>query len=118
MAGRDALDDAVEVIIVDAYGEGEQYTAFLTVIEDEVRLPARGSLLGSPVTIVEFDYDDGPRGIMVRCEGEHGGGEVALADIAFPPGTVAAWIHAAYRRYLGLRPFAATPRPDWTWPST
>lgn len=39
-SGRDALDDAVEVIVVDAYGEGEQYTAFLTVIEVEVRLPA------------------------------------------------------------------------------
>ncbi|RZT77827.1 hypothetical protein EV382_0992 [Micromonospora violae] len=45
-------------------------------------------------------------------------GEVTLADLAFPPHTVTAWIHAAYRRYLGLTPFPARPRPEWTWPST
>jgi hypothetical protein len=28
------LDAAIEVIIVDAYGDDEQYTAFLTVIEE------------------------------------------------------------------------------------
>ncbi|MDQ3403895.1 MAG: hypothetical protein M3548_10935 [Actinomycetota bacterium] len=105
------------MIIVDAYGEEEQGTAFLTVIEDETPLPARASLMGSPVTVVEFDYHDGPRGLTVRCEGEHGAGEVALADVVFPPDTVTAWIHAAYRRWLGVPPFAATPRPDWTWPS-
>jgi hypothetical protein len=38
-----------------------------------------------------------------------------LADLAFPPDTETAWIHAAYRRYLGLQPFPADPRPGWTW---
>jgi hypothetical protein len=42
---------------------------------------------------------------------------VSLADLAFPPDTVTAWIHAAYRHYLGLQPFPARPRPDWTWPT-
>jgi hypothetical protein len=42
---------------------------------------------------------------------------VALADLAFPADTVAAWLHAAYRHYLGLKATgSAIPRPDWTWP--
>lgn len=53
---------------------------------------------------------------MARCEGPDGAGEISLADLAFPPETVTAWIHAAYRHWLGLRPFPTTPRPDWSWP--
>jgi hypothetical protein len=109
------LDRAIEIIIDDANGDDEQYTAFLTVIEEQTRLPVAASLLGTPVTVTAFDYPD-DRGIIARCEGPNGTGEISLADLAFPPHTVTAWIHAAYRHWLGLRPFPATPRPDWTWP--
>jgi hypothetical protein len=61
-------------------------------------------------------YTNEARGLVAICEGSNGAGEVALADLAFPPDTVTAWIHAAYRHYLGLQPFPARPRPDWTWP--
>jgi hypothetical protein len=49
------------------------------------------------------------------CQAPDATGEVALADLAFPPDTETAWIHAACRHYLGLRPFPTEPRPDWTW---
>lgn len=43
--------------------------------------------------------------------------EISLTDLVFPPDTRAAWVHAAYRRCLGLEPFpAAIPegwQPDW-----
>lgn len=110
------LDATIEAIVVDAYGGDEQYTAFLTVIEEETQLPAAATLLGSPVTVTGFDYTNEARGVVATCRGPDGAGEVALADLAFPPDTVSAWIHAAYRRHLGLRPFPARPRPDWTWP--
>ncbi|WP_280659758.1 hypothetical protein [Geodermatophilus sp. DF01_2] len=42
---------------------------------------------------------------------------MSLADLAFPPDTGTAWIHAAYRYHLRLPPFPARPRPDWTWPT-
>ncbi|MEV6846534.1 hypothetical protein [Actinoplanes sp. NPDC051411] len=117
MAKHSDLDATVEIIVVDAYGDDEQYTAFLTVLEEQVRLPAAARLLGMPVTVTRFGYDNEARGLTARCEAESGTGEVALADLTFPPETEATWIHAAYRYYLGLRPFPADPRPGWDWPS-
>lgn len=113
MGGHSDLDALVDAVLVDAYGEDEQLTAFLTVLEEECELPAAASLLGGPVTVTGFDQLTVPRGLVARCQGSHGSGDVALADLAFPPDTVAAWIHAAYRHYLRLPPFPARPRPDW-----
>ena len=111
------LDRVIEVILVDAYGDEEQYVAFLTVFEEETQLPVAATLLGIPVTVTGFDYTGSARGLSAICQGPHEVGEVSLAELAFPPDTVTAWIHAAYRRYLGLSPFPARPRPDWTWPT-
>lgn len=66
---------------------------------------------------VPLDYTDPARGLIATCQGPQGIGEVSLADLAFPPDTGTAWIHAAYRYHLRLPPFPARPRPDWTWPT-
>ncbi|HEX7269080.1 MAG TPA: hypothetical protein VF256_16885 [Streptosporangiaceae bacterium] len=116
MSTADDLKRVLDIILVDCYGEDEENTAFLTVLEEEIALPMPASLLGTPLTVTKLDYQDPARGLVARCDGPHGSGDVALADLAFPPDTVAAWLHAAYRHHLGLRPFPATPRPDWTWP--
>jgi hypothetical protein len=116
MTRADALDRVIETILVDCYNDDEAYTAFLTIIEDEVALPTTASLLGTPVTVVALDYTDPSRGLVAVCRSPQGTGEVAFADVAFPADTLAAWLHAAYRHHLGLKPFPATPRPDWTWP--
>ncbi len=53
MTSADALDRIIETIVVDCYNEDEAYTAFLTVIQDEVALPTRASLLAvTPTTRV------------------------------------------------------------------
>jgi hypothetical protein len=62
-----------------------------------------------------FDYTDPRRGLVATCQEPQSAGEVGLADLAFPPETVTAWVHAAYRHYLGLEPFPAQARPDWSW---
>jgi hypothetical protein len=111
------LDLVVEAIVVDAYGDDEQYVAFLTVLEEAAELPAAATLLGIPVTVTGFDYSNPTRGLVAICRGPQEVGEVSLADLAFPPDTVTAWIHAAYRHHLGLPPFPARPRPDLTWPT-
>jgi hypothetical protein len=113
MGDRSDLDAVVETIIVDAYGDDEQDAAFLTVLEEETELPASATLLGSPVTVTGFEQST--RGLVAACRGPQGAGAVSLADLAFPPDTVTAWIHAAYRHHLGLQPFPARRRPNWTW---
>jgi hypothetical protein len=94
MTTADALDRVIETITVDCYNEDEEYTAFLTVIEDEVALPAPASLLGTPVTVVQLDYADPARGLVAVCRGPDGTGEVAFGDVAFPTDALAAWLHA------------------------
>jgi hypothetical protein len=116
MSTDDDLERVLDIILVDCYGEDEEYSAFLTVLDEEIGLPMAASLLGTPVTVTNLDYHDPARGLVARCDGPHGSGDVALADLSFPADTVAAWLHAAYRHHLGLKPFPATPRPDWTWP--
>ncbi|MFC3896483.1 plasmid pRiA4b ORF-3 family protein [Lentzea rhizosphaerae] len=111
--GNPMLEQVIEMIIVDAYGEDEQLGAFQTVFEDAAEVPIKATVLGHPIEVLEFDYADPLRGVFVKCRE----GEVSLVDVCFPPDTVAAWIHAAYRDFLGLEPFPATPRPDWAWPN-
>jgi hypothetical protein len=106
----------LDIILGDCYSEDEQYTAFLSVLDDEMELPMATSLLGTPVIVTKLDYHDPAPWLVARCLGPHASGDVAPADLALPADTVAAWLHAAYRHDLGLKPFPATPRPDWTWP--
>jgi len=86
------LDNAIEAIVVDAYGADEQHSAFLAVIEDETLLPTAATLLGTPVTGTSTDYTNEAHGIVATCQGADGPDERTLADLGFPPQTVTAWI--------------------------
>jgi hypothetical protein len=55
------LDALIEEIIVDAYGEDEQLWAFRQALEDAVRLPVDGVVIGVPVSVIAFDYDGNER---------------------------------------------------------
>jgi hypothetical protein len=43
------LDELIEEITIDAYGDDEQLWAFRQAFEDEVELPAKGFVIGEPV---------------------------------------------------------------------
>lgn len=114
-----SLAELVESVIVDAYGDAEQLTAFLTVFDEEVRTPCSATVLDTTLSVVGFDWEgDERRGLVVRCRRHDGGGVqvVSLADVRFESGTVAAWLHAGYRTWLGLDPFPARQPPGWSWP--
>jgi len=108
-----ALDELVEEITVDAYGEDEQLWAFRQSFEDNVRVPCEGFIIGEPVTVIEFDYDGNERrGLTARCRRTDGYKHVvAAAEVEMPPHTEGARYLAAYRRWMGLppRPRAAAP---------
>lgn len=111
------VDELIETITVDAYGAEEQLTAFLTVLDEQVTLPCKARLLDIDVEVVGFDLEgDERRGLVARCRREGGPpGVVALADVRFEPGTVAAWLHAAFRTWLGLKAFPGRPPARWSW---
>jgi hypothetical protein len=111
------LDQVIEIILLDAYGEDEEAVAWETVLEDVIAVPTQAELLGQTVSVTQIGSSSGRAEVTARCQRRGTQGEVALADLAFPPESEAAWLHAAYRRYLGLEPFPAVPRPDWTWPN-
>jgi hypothetical protein len=101
------LEELIEEIIVDAYGEDEQLWAFRQVIEDEVPLPADGFVIGEPVSVVEIDYDGNERrGLTARCRREDGSEHVVAASgMMFPKSSSGERYIAAYRKWLGLDPY-------------
>ncbi len=103
----------IEVILTDAYGEHEQMTAFLTVLEEEIAFPVPATLLGNPVVVTGLVEDDVTCELRARCKGQHAKGLVSFADLEFRPGTVEAWLHAVYATYLGRSLSAVTPPTGW-----
>ena len=50
-----ALDEMIEKITVDAYGDDEQLWAFRQAFEDDVQLPVDGFVIGEPVSVIAVD---------------------------------------------------------------
>ena len=113
------LNDLIEHILVDAYGDDEQLWAFRQVMEDEIRLPADAFVMGEPVTVLEIDYDGNERrGLTARCRREDGSEHrLAASDVMFPEGSKEADYVAAYRMWLGIDPYppiSVSKRPKAT----
>ena len=104
-----ALDDLIDEITVDAYGEEEQLWAFRQAFEDNVAVPCNGFLIGEPVSVIEFDYDGNERrGLTAKCLRANGRGyEIAASEVVLPSGTQGAHYIAAYRKWMGLAPYAS-----------
>lgn len=107
------LRDDIEIILTDAYGEAEESTAFQTVLESELDFPVPAILLGEPVVVTGLTEDQFTLELRARCRGKSAAGLVSFADLEFRPGTVEAWLHAAYLCVLG-RPYP-TPTPPAGW---
>jgi hypothetical protein len=107
MKSKEELDDLVDGIVVDAYNDDEQLSAFDTVIGDEVTLPADASVVGQPVTVIKIAYDGNERrGLTAQCRREDGSEyTVAACDLVFPEGSKGSDYIAAYRRWLGIDPY-------------
>ena len=102
-----ALDDLIDEITVDAYGEQEQLWAFRQAFEDKIALPAQGSVVGEPVLVLGFDYDGNERrGLTAKCRGADGRNHVvAAADVSVATDSDASRFLAAYRKWMGLAPY-------------
>jgi hypothetical protein len=106
-ASRAALNKLIAQITVDAYGVDEQLWAFRQAFVDDVDVPGDAFVIGEPVSVVKFDYDGNDRrGMTAQCRRPNGREYViAVSDIVFPHETQGWRYVAAYRKWLGLRPF-------------
>lgn len=107
----DRIDELIEGIIVDAYGDSEQLSSFDQAFADNARFPFLGRVVGVEVQVTAVDFDgDERRGLVAVCEraGEHH--TVSLFDVA-PAGPLTLETRAlldAYRRWSGAAPLAPT----------
>ena len=113
MTSHEAVDRLLEVIIVDCYNGAEQVTAFYEEFTQEVPLPITATVVGATVRVVGIDIAEHGEELTARCERGTVGQDLGLADLVFPPDTPAAWIHAAYRRSLGLTAHPAAGPAGW-----
>ena len=112
MTGHDEVERLVAVITMDCYNLAEQVTAFYETFAEEVPLPTTAT-----VKVVGIDIADHGEVLTARCHRGEVVQDLHLSDLVFAPDTAAGWIHAAYRRCLGLVPhLAAVPggwKPSW-----
>lgn len=103
MPSDDELDELVEQITVDAYGD-EGFWSFLQAIEDDVRFPFTASLVGAPVEVTGIDFDgDERRGLVATVDRDGTSATISILDLDLAETEQpVAWIVAAYRRWLGI----------------
>lgn len=101
------LEKLVKEATLDAYGESEQKTGFLTMLEDNLGLPFETKVLGVMVTVERIDLTQADE-IVAICRRGRRQQAIPILDmpLPFPPPAGAQWIEA-YRRWAspgGVRP--------------
>jgi hypothetical protein len=93
------LDRLVAEAIVDAYGDSEQPTAFLTVLQDTLKLPFETLVLGVGVTVERVDMTPAEEIVAICRRGrERQAIPILGLPLPSPPPNGAEWIEA-YRRW-------------------
>lgn len=100
------LDELIEEITVDAYGEDEQLWAFRQAFEDGIKVPCEATVVGVPVRVLKFDYDGNERrGLTATCRHDDGTKYVvAASEVVASPSTPCGRYITAYRKWMGLAP--------------
>jgi hypothetical protein len=67
-ATHEELEELIEEATVDCYGEEEEFTGIMTMIEENVVFPFEAKVLGETVKIHEFQYPESGYCIKASCE--------------------------------------------------
>lgn len=113
MTGSDDADRLLDLITVDCYNAAEQMTAFYEVFAEEVPLPAPAAVAGATVRVVAIGIAEHGEELTARCQREEAVQDLRLTDLMFAPDAPAAWIHAAYRRCMGLNAHPTAMPAGW-----
>ena len=94
-SSKTKLDALVEEATVDCHDEDEQRTGFLTMIQDNLRLPFETTILGVPVQVHSVDFNKGGE-IVAYCVRGRDRQAVPILDLPLPspPPKGAEWIEA------------------------
>jgi len=100
---RAKLDEMIEEVTVDAYGESEQTVGFFTLLEERLELPFKTEVLGVEVTMERLDMTDDEQ-IVAVCSRGKSLQSVSILDLPLPdpPPEGAEWIEAFRRWACGL----------------
>jgi hypothetical protein len=119
---RDEIDDLIEEVIVDAYNEDEQLSAFAQAFGDNARFPFGGLVVGVEVAVVSVDFEgDERRGLVAICRRDGNPYSVSLIDIT-PTGPMSVETRRlidAYRRWSNASPLPSTAAKNtspWVYP--
>lgn len=114
----DAIDELIEEVIVDAYGDYEQLSSFCQAFEDGARFPFRGRVIGVEVDVTAVDFDgDERRGLLAECRRAGESYTVSLLDVT-PVGPLSLETRRlldAYRRWSGAAPLAVEQSATTPW---
>ena len=104
------LDELLDEILTDAYGDEEQLWALRQALEDNVKVPCAATFAGEPLKVTEFDYDgNARRGLTATVRRPDGSKHVvAAADILLADAASHRYL-AAYRQWMGVPPFPEVP---------
>jgi hypothetical protein len=61
------LDELIAEATVDCYGEDEEHTGLLTMIEEEVVCPFHAKVIGEIVEVTGFRWPDSGYGLFALC---------------------------------------------------
>lgn len=103
----------IEVILTDAYGEEEEIAAFETVLDEEIDFPVPGTVLGESLIVTGLTADDATGELRARCKVKRADALVSLTDMEFRPGSVEAWLLAAYLTHIGQQPPTVVLPAGW-----
>lgn len=105
----DQIDELIEEIVVDAYGDYEQLCSFRQAFEDDARFPFRGLVVGAEVEVTAVDFDGHDRrGLIAVCRRTGDRHTVSLLEVT-PTGPMpleTRQLLDAYRRWSGAAPLA------------
>lgn len=65
---RARLRELIEEATVDCYGEDEQHTGLLTMIEDNVVCPFQAKVIGEEVEVTGFEWPEEGYGLKAVCK--------------------------------------------------
>ena len=99
----DEIDELLDEILVDAYGDAEQLTAFEVAFSERASFPFPAQIVGTTVDVVKVEFEgDERRGLTAVCRRAGKLQRISLADLTpGPVSTETSTLLAAYRLWLG-----------------